>query len=398
MVSTPVNSKFPRRRVEIVDYYRLFAALSVVAFHYLYNGINNGKVDSIEHEPIAEIARWGYLGVDLFFVISGYVIIASVDGKDARRFAVGRALRLYPAFWVALIITTLFALVLGGERMGVSREQFLWNLTMVPKLVDQPLVDGVYWTLLYEVQFYVLVLVLVLVRQGHRLMALAPGWAIGMFILDVVDPSLSTLFPYLGGYFLWFAGGAVIAAIAREGWSIYRLVGLLAAYLPATDFEVSVKAVLATAIYVLMLATLVPAVRDLKLPGSTTAGSLTYPLYLVHAHIGYMLLDAYATEENKWFAYATVIILVVSLAYTLHMSVEHNPTARRFWAWSFEATLGRAVGMTQAVVDAVLPVRNSASPAHGVHVHSRDGVVGTPGAIAGPQAADGAAAVAADQR
>lgn len=121
MVSTPVNSKFPRRRVEIVDYYRLFAALSVVAFHYLYNGINNGKVDSIEHEPIAEIARWGYLGVDLFFVISGYVIIASVDGKDARRFAVGRALRLYPAFWVALIITTLFALVLGGERMGALR-------------------------------------------------------------------------------------------------------------------------------------------------------------------------------------------------------------------------------------------------------------------------------------
>src|SRR5699024_7705998 len=158
-------------------------------------------------------------------------------------------------------------------------------------------------------------------------------------------------------YFLWFAGGAVIAAIAREGWSIYRLVGLLAAYLPATDFEVSVKAVLATAIYVLMLATLVPAVRDLKLPGSTTAGSLTYPLYLVHAHIGYMLLDAYATEENKWFAYDTVIILVVSLAYTLNMSVEHNPYERRFWAWSFESNIGRAVVIPLAIVDAVLLVR-----------------------------------------
>src|SRR5699024_7584332 len=104
MVSTPVNSKFPRRRVEIVDYYSLFAALSGVALHYLYIGVNNGKVDSIEHEPFAEIARWGYLGVDLFFVISGYAIIASVEGKDAQQFAVGRALRLYPAFWVALII------------------------------------------------------------------------------------------------------------------------------------------------------------------------------------------------------------------------------------------------------------------------------------------------------
>ena len=392
MISTPATSKAPSRRVDIVDYYRLLAALFVVAFHYLYNGIKNGKVDSVAHEPIADIARWGHLGVNLFFVISGYVIIASVNGKDARRFAVGRALRLYPAFWAALLITTLFSLVLGGERMGVTREQFLWNLTMVPKLVDQPLVDGVYWTLLYEVQFYVLVLVLVLLRQGHRLVSLAPGWAIGMFVLDVIDPSLSTLFPYLGGYFLWFAGGAVIAVIAREGWSVYRAIGLLAAYLPATDFELSVKAILATVIYLLVLATLVPAVRDLRIPGATTAGALTYPLYLVHAHIGYMLLDLFATEESKWLTYATVVILVVSLAYTLHVSVERNPTARRFWAWFFEVTLGWAVSRVQAVVYLILRVRSPAVPAQGV-LGCRD----CTGAVASPQDADGAVPQAAGQ-
>ena len=70
------------RRVEIIDYYRLAAALAVVAFHYLYNGIDNGKVGSISHEPIAALAQYGYLGVNLFFMISGYVITASAAGSQ----------------------------------------------------------------------------------------------------------------------------------------------------------------------------------------------------------------------------------------------------------------------------------------------------------------------------
>lgn len=82
------------RRVEIIDYLRLFAAVSVVAFHYLYDGIVDGYVDGIRLTPLADVVRYGELGVDLFFMISGYVILASVAGKTARQFAVGRALRL----------------------------------------------------------------------------------------------------------------------------------------------------------------------------------------------------------------------------------------------------------------------------------------------------------------
>lgn len=108
MEEKPVPNR-SRQRVEIADYMRPLAAVSVVAFHYLYNGIENGKVGSIDHEPIAGVAGYGYLGVNFFFMISGYVILASANGKSARQFAVGRALRLYPAFWVALIITTAFS-------------------------------------------------------------------------------------------------------------------------------------------------------------------------------------------------------------------------------------------------------------------------------------------------
>ncbi|HEX7349744.1 acyltransferase [Brachybacterium sp.] len=343
----------PRARVEIIDYLRLVAALSVMAFHYLYNGIDNGKISSISHEPIAQIAQHGYLGVNLFFMISGLVITASVHGKSARQFAIGRALRLYPAFWVAVGITTCFALVLGGERMGVTAEQVLVNLTMIPSELGVPFVDGVYWTLLYELQFYALVFVLVLCGQGHRVGALMPAWAMLMLYIMVAAPELADAAPYLGDYFVWFAAGAIISTIAEHGWSTYRAAGLLAAYLAITGFDPDLTMLLKSLVFFTILATLIPRVRTLRLPGAKTAGALTYPLYLLHAHIGYMLLDTFATESTKWLAYAGVSVLVIALAYLLHVVVERHPVSRRFWSWLLENTLGGAVDLMQRVVDAV---------------------------------------------
>lgn len=340
-------------RVEYIDYLRLLAALAVMGFHYLYNGIQNGKISSISHEPIAQIAQYGYLGVNLFFMISGYVITASVRGKSARRFAVGRALRLYPAFWVALAITTGFALILGGERMGVTTEQVLVNMTMIPTVLGQPFVDGVYWTLLYELQFYVLVFALVLFGQGHRVASLMPAWAMLMFYIMEMAPGLAGAAPYLGNYFVWFAAGAIISSIAESGWTAYRAAGLLATYLSISHLEISIESALKTLVFLLILAAVIPKMRSLRLPGSATAGALTYPIYLLHAHIGYMLLDTFATESSKWLAYVAVAGFVITLAYVLHIMVEKHPVSRRFWFWLLDGTLGRVVGVAQLVVDKV---------------------------------------------
>ncbi|GAA1489884.1 acyltransferase family protein [Brachybacterium sacelli] len=344
----------PRRRVEVVDYLRFVAALSVVAFHYLYNGIKNGKVQGITHEPVIALAQYGYLGVNLFFMISGFVITQSVRGKTARQFAVGRALRLYPAFWIAVLITSGFALVLGGERMGVDPYQVLVNLTMIPTLLGQPFVDGVYWTLLYELSFYAAVFLLVLLRQNDRVAALMPGWAIVMGVVSQLDPHLAANTPFLGGYFGYFAAGAVIAAIADSGWSLYRAAGLVAAYVTVLPYHDPVLSALTTVLFAVMLVTLVPAVRGWRLPGSATAGALTYPLYLVHAHIGYMLLTRFATEENKWIVYPVTVAFVLSLAYLLHVTVEKNPRTRRFWKRLLDGTVGALTGLVQSAIDLVL--------------------------------------------
>lgn len=150
------------RRLELLDVLRFGAALMVVCFHWLFNGISNGKVDSVPFTPFAPVAIYGVYGVHLFFLISGFVIAESARGKSAGQFVVSRGVRLFPAYWVAMLVTTVVVNVWGTAELHVSGGQFLANLTMMPALFRQLAVDGVYWTLTIELTFYLLVLVVLL--------------------------------------------------------------------------------------------------------------------------------------------------------------------------------------------------------------------------------------------
>lgn len=330
--------------------------MMVVAYHYLFAGIANGKIESITHTAAIVFAKYGYLGVDFFFLISGFVIAASAQGKTARQFAVGRVLRLYPAFWAAVLLTSLFASFWGGAHMSVTIPQILANLTMVPEYFGQAPVDGVYWTLLAELKFYGLIFVLVLLKQAHRLDLYMAAWALGMAVLTFLRPSLAET-PFLGNYYLLFAAGALIAAVGRNGWSVVRAVGLIAAYAATIRSELAraadissnwgselspgVVVMLVTAFFGLLLTARSRRIAALSLPAAATVGAMTYPVYLLHAHIGYMVLDRFATDANKWLVYLSLVTLVLATAYALHRIVEHYP--RRQWRLFFDRTLGSAV-------------------------------------------------------
>ena len=158
------------RRIELLDYGRFVATICVGAFHYLFNGIQNGKISSLTHIPaLVEFAKYGYLGVEFFFMISGYVIFFSANHKTAGQFLAARAVRLYPAFWAAVIFTTVVAQFWGGMKMSVSFPQAIANLTMFPKLFGYEFVDGVYWTLQYEWMFYFAVCTALIVGIQERL-------------------------------------------------------------------------------------------------------------------------------------------------------------------------------------------------------------------------------------
>ncbi|KUL25130.1 acyltransferase family protein [Actinoplanes awajinensis] len=126
----------------------------------------------------------GTAGVMLFFLVSGYIIPASLERRgDLRAFWVSRALRLYPMYLVAIAAVVLLA----GYRTGEPVTSAVAHATMLPFLLDVPLVTPVLWTLTYEMVFYLLVTALFTVR-AHRASAAV---AIGLAVLGVVTAPLS---------------------------------------------------------------------------------------------------------------------------------------------------------------------------------------------------------------
>jgi len=340
-------------RVEPLDYGRFLAAITVLAYHYLVNGIYNGKIDSLAPEPaLVGFAKYGYLGVEFFFMISGYVIFFSARGKRASEFVVSRALRLYPAFWVAMLCTAAVAVFLGDGRMDVTPAQVLVNLTMFSRALGVPFVDGVYWTLQFELAFYLAVLALLLAGLQDRLEPIFLLWPFAMAVALALG--LSEL-PYLGGHFPFFAAGAVLA-IQKTRPTRYSLAALLLCCalcvlfavrnLPAglvadgVSYSRPLIAAIVCAQFAFFLFLNSRLGSRLRLPGSRLAGGLTYPLYLVHAHIGYMLLSRFATEDNKALVYPAVVAAVLALACAIHFGIERRGAA--FWRGAIDTSLGRA--------------------------------------------------------
>jgi peptidoglycan/LPS O-acetylase OafA/YrhL len=342
-------------RLPLLDYCRFVAALSVLSFHYFWNGIANGKLTSLEHvDALTVWARFGYLGVDLFFMISGYVIFMSARRRTTAQFIVGRATRLYPAYLVAMLVTSAFAVWLGAGGTAVTARQVLGNVLFYQPLHRQHFVDGVYWTLMVEIKFYVAVAVLIAAGAQRHFELIFRLWPLAMLLAfvfgagDLGDPNRGN-WAIFGGYFPFFAMGALFA-ILRERKSAWTYACLLVSAGLGLRYALALVArdsttgeLLTTGVLICAFAALFFVInwsadgRLPKLPGAALLGALTYPLYLVHAHIGYMLLYRFGSNEHRFASYTLTIAFVFLLAWLLHDLVEVRGAG--FWRSLFESAV-----------------------------------------------------------
>ncbi len=167
-----------RQTVVGLDILRLFAALLVVSYHFLffswvepagYGGIRDAVGASIAFPDALPFAWWGWIGVELFFVISGFVITRSALGNSASGFAAGRIVRLYPALFFFSIWPFLIMAGTGLLPFGKALIRWLRTVTLFPK---GPWIDGVIWTLTVEVVFYLVIFLILLSGQVARLPSL----------------------------------------------------------------------------------------------------------------------------------------------------------------------------------------------------------------------------------
>ncbi|WHR58400.1 acyltransferase family protein [Acinetobacter haemolyticus] len=324
-------------RLALLDYARFFAALSVVFFHYFYNGITNGKVTSIEKTWVADAASYGHFGVQFFFIISGYVIFFSIKNKSATSFMKSRLKRLYPTYWFAVLFTSFFAFMWAqGTDLAVTIKQVLINLTMLHKFVGVPSVDGVYWTLVYEIVFYAIVFLTLLFGNLKKVLGFLIAWP----LLIIIANYFGKTFFIFDMYFLYFVIGAMFALLKNKGIKTSVALSVLALSVVAAYFQMYEAGIqkgnnilIVSGIYLAMLGffTLlnIDKFRTISLPRAQDLGGMTYPLYLIHAHFGYMFLNRFATNENQTLVYALLLIIVMSLSWILWYVIEVKQA--NFW-------------------------------------------------------------------
>ncbi len=140
MSPTPPPAHTHARFMEL-DGLRGLAALGVVLAHYIT--LANTFFPHLRQAPVDLNPLT--LGVHLFFLISGFVIFMTVRRVgSAREFLTARAIRLFPPFWVALLLTSAIGYLSHEAWLKPGLRQFLANLTMAPKLFGEKPVDGAY--------------------------------------------------------------------------------------------------------------------------------------------------------------------------------------------------------------------------------------------------------------
>ncbi len=196
-------------RLSSIQALRGAASVAVVLYHTARH------VNKSEGAPgLARGFQSGHAGVDLFFVISGFIILfvhRPDIGRPDRlaRYAGRRFSRVLPLYWIALALT-LVMLVLGHGLPGVG--WILWSATLLPT-GPEPLM-GHAWTLQSELVFYAVFGVLILDRRAGAAVMAAWLACMAAAVAGLFPPHTpSALFREYGVEF--FLGMAVVVAIGR---------------------------------------------------------------------------------------------------------------------------------------------------------------------------------------
>jgi peptidoglycan/LPS O-acetylase OafA/YrhL len=311
---------------------RALAAVAVALYHF--HGYM-GPLRKALPAAVNRTAEFGYLGVNVFFVLSGFVIAHSL--RDARyslrfigRFTLRRQLRLDPPYWVTLALA---AASLARDphvapgRLGfgtlVSHVGYLQNILGYPNLLD------VFWTLCIEVQLYLAFVILAWLAQERT--RISDGsrreWLFALTTLGSIALAFGGLAGKLGAWFVTYWYMFALGAWTR--WALdgrrarrWLLVFLALALARSFHFGGPGPAVCVVTACLLYLGARRPRlVRPLAAAPLVYLGRISYSFYLVHALAGGAVLYAALHERTSSVARDAIALALALVASTLAAQV-----------------------------------------------------------------------------
>ena len=316
-----VNLSQQRAQVVGIDILRFFAAVLVFWYHLTFASWTFAAsfsrdigVDFSGLSGLRPYAEFGWIGVEIFFVISGFVIAFTAQGSSAGRFLESRVLRLVPAAWICASITSLFLEEVSHQADVLA--PFLRSVTFSP---IGPYVVGVYWTLAVEIVFYACVFALLASNRFDRIerAVLIMGglsslywlmWLWSWLAMPQLAPVLARfVFSRVGQLSLlehgcFFGLGTLMWVITTSGLTrrrlifflIFALAGWVQIFAECLRIETELKWSPA-AIWSLSIVLMILAIRyngafagigEFFTSAMRLLGLSTYPLYLIHYPIG----------------------------------------------------------------------------------------------------------------
>lgn len=278
-----------RGRLENIDLLRAMAVASVLAYHFtscvtpLYPEIRPSYTFPL-----------GFLGVDLFFVVSGYCIFMTLErARDVRWFWAKRFARLQPVYMAGAFLTFVVVAIFGIPRHEVSVVEALGNLVWLTLNPLWPLIDGAYWTLLVEIKFYFWI-GLIYAQCGGR--NISTAWAafcvLGLISQHIPGANYSNVL-----FFPNYSPSLLVGIIAYEASrvdgidriktaALLCVAGLLQ-YLTDHYDQTGIWLIVVTGFGFCVL-----QLPHLRLPRPIVyLGLISYPVYIVHQYIGYIIMN-----------------------------------------------------------------------------------------------------------
>ncbi|MBI4514600.1 MAG: acyltransferase [Deltaproteobacteria bacterium] len=334
-----------------MDALRGIAAISVAWFHFTQNGgmLGDGWVKAI--------SAYGWLGVEVFFVISGFILPhalhqGSYKLRDYPRFIARRLIRLEPPYLASLAVAIALGyatnLVPGfrGRQFETSASDVLLHVGYLAPLFGVEWIVPAYWSLAIEFQYYLLIGLVFPAISHTRPIVRVAGFAF-LSALCVTVPSQLCVSHWIP----LFALGIIV----------YQLrVGLLPPRIfPAVLAIAACAAWLKLGILVALVGTasaVAIAYLQLRSPLACWLGDVSYSLYLLHVPLGERVALASRRIANAHGIAASVVALLVSLAgaYLLNRLVE-EPAQRAAAGLRYAGGGGRySAGQTASDSPAVL--------------------------------------------
>lgn len=320
-------------RLGELDVLRGVAAIAVLGCHY------TSEFNLVGRLSPEWIFRLGGYGPHLFFIISGFVIFMSLRRRSSPLdFAFFRFARLFPVYWVALVLSTV--LLHLSSQYSVEKPtlgQFFGNLTMLQTWFGVAHVEESYWTLAVELKFYALAFLMLWYRQTERVENWAFAWLASVTIFHVVDHCIGLPhvlgIPLMVDYCHLFVAGIMFYRVHQDGqtWLRHSLIAYavpLQYYLEGLEAALVITGLLAT-FYLFVHGRLKWTIQK----PLQFLGEISYPLYLVHGGVGIVTIHALSLcAAPLWLMFLLPTAISMLLAWAIHHRIE-KPSGRLLKEW-----------------------------------------------------------------